>query len=306
MIIEEVENAFEARADTYLLLNSGNIRPHLYPLDLVSELWDKGTVNQDQHLERFIKRFYQSENKQIKKLYQNYFDQSIPYGENRDDRAGEEFYHHPARKIIGHWLQGKADIPLSKLFWATGEIPFDEQVIWFKNRCEGGLKGWEELLQQSRNLSNELDLEDQLRFYDQFAWHVELHVSGCKGFIALCYAYVHFKEQEYALAFVRVSQSIRHYNDSILALKRAEHGKWENYYRADWLTNVKSTLYSLDALRKFIRMQEDSPDFFLWFKEYLMPETEKYIYLENTHRNPLSDDELSNRLEELFIRSNNK
>ncbi|WP_160720753.1 glycosyl hydrolase 115 family protein [Bacillus sp. USDA818B3_A] len=301
MIIEEVEKAFEARADSYLLLNSGNIRPHLYPLDLVSELWNKGTVNKELHLERFIKRLYKSGSKQIEQLYQSYFDQSIPYGENQDDRAGEEFYHHPARKIIGHWLQGKADIPLPKLFWATGEIPFDEQVLWFKNKCEAGLKGWEGLLQKCRNFSNELSLEDQKRFYDQFTMQVELHVSGCKGFIALCNAYFHFKKQEYALAFVRLSQSIRDYNESILALKRAEHGKWENFYRADWLTNVKSTLYSLEALRKFIRMQEDSPDFFLWYKEYLMPETEKYIYLENTHRNPLSDDELSTRLEELFI-----
>jgi hypothetical protein len=31
-----------------------------------------------------------------------------------------------------------------------------------------------------------------------------------------------------------------------------------------------------------------------------MPETEKYIYLENTHRNPLSDDELAYRLADKF------
>ncbi|MEH7094100.1 glycosyl hydrolase 115 family protein [Neobacillus vireti] len=303
MIIEEIQKTFEAGADSYLLLNSGNIRPHLYPLDLVSELWISGTVNQEDHLERFIKRFYQSNNKQIETLYRSYFTYSIKYGEHEDDKAGEEFYHHPARKMIGHWLQGKADIPLDKLYWATGEVPFESQVLWFKNKCEEAVKGWEELLQQCRDLSIQLSKEDQQRFYDQFTLHVELHVSGCNGFIALCNAFFHFRKQEYALAFVRISQSIRHYNDSILTLQRAEHGKWENFYRADWLTNIKSTLYSLDALRKFIRIQTDSPDFFLWHKEYLMPEAEKYIYLENTHRNPLSDDELSNRLEKLFIQS---
>jgi hypothetical protein len=45
-----------------------------------------------------------------------------------------------------------------------------------------------------------------------------------------------------------------------------------------------------------VRIHGDSPDMFLWYKEYLMPETEKHIYLENTHRNPLSDDELALRL----------
>lgn len=83
-------------------------------------------------------------------------------------------------------------------------------------------------------------------------------------------------------------------------MKEAEHGKWKNFYRADWLTNLNMTIYSLDVLRKFIRIHGDSPHFFLWYKEHLMPETEKHIYLENTHWNPLSDEELAKRLEKKF------
>lgn len=96
------------------------------------------------------------------------------------------------------------------------------------------------------------------------------------------------------------------YKNGQHALKRAEVGKWENFYRADWLTNIESTIYSLEAARKFVRMHGDSPEFFLWYKEYLMPETEKHIYLENTHRNPLSDDELAKRLEEKFFSKEDK
>jgi hypothetical protein len=74
------------------------------------------------------------------------------------------------------------------------------------------------------------------------------------------------------------------------------------------LTNITCTLHNVDTLRRYLRMQRDSPDFFLWYKEYLMPETEKHIYLENTHRNPLSDDELAIRLEQVLfgtgVRSN--
>lgn len=53
-------------------------------------------------------------------------------------------------------------------------------------------------------------------------------------------------------------------------------------------------------------MHGDSPDFFLWYKAYLMPETEKYIYLENTHRKPLSDDDLSLRLRDHFFGEGNE
>lgn len=75
----------------------------------------------------------------------------------------------------------------------------------------------------------------------------------------------------------------------------------EELLPADWLTNIQSTVDNLDTLRKYLRVFGDSPDFFLWYKEYIMPETEKYIYLENTHREPLSDDDLAQKLEEKFL-----
>ncbi|KKI89488.1 hypothetical protein WQ54_26715 [Bacillus sp. SA1-12] len=301
LIKEEVEKSFDAGVSSYLLLNSGNIRPHLYPLDLVSKLWSHGTIDVEEHLQDFISRLYSGHDKELITLYKSFFTKTIKYGQNADDKAGEEFYHHPAKKIIGHWLQGKKELPLQKLFWATGDISFTEQVKWFKEKCEDGLIGWEDLLKECENISSQLSKIDQLRFFDQFILQVELHVSGCKGFISLCNAYLSFTKKNHPLAFVQASQSIWYYREGQKALKQAEHGKWKNFYRADWLTNIESTIYSLEALRKFLRMQGDSPDFFIWYKEYLMPETEKHIYLENTHRNPLSDDELAKRLAEKFL-----
>jgi hypothetical protein len=301
LIKEELANAFDAGAVSYLLLNSGNIRMHLYPLDLIGELWNNGTINIEKHLETYIGRLYSTKNKEIAELYKSYFENTISYGPNPDDKAGDEFYHHPARKIIGHWLQGKTDIPMEKLYWATGEIPFTDQVKWFKKKCEIGLAGWVEFLKQCRQISLLLPEENKQRFSDQLLQQAELHAFGCKGFISLCNAYISFTKKEYPLAFVHASESINSYKECKQALRRAEHGKWENFYRADWLTNIDSTIYSLEALRKFLRMQGDSPDFFLWYKEYLMPETEKYIYLENTQRNPLSDDELAQRLAGKFL-----
>ncbi|WP_078431177.1 glycosyl hydrolase 115 family protein [Metabacillus halosaccharovorans] len=300
LIKEEIEKSFASGATSYLLLNSGNIRQHLYPLDLVSQLWRYGTVDVEVHLQQFIKRFYLSYHDQMTKLYKSYFEKTIKYGQNEDDRAGEGFYHHNARKIISHWLQNRENSVNEKLFWATGEIPFIDQVNWFYEKCQDGLIGWENLLNKCHKLSLKLSTSEKQRFYDLFVSQVELHVSGCKGFISLCKGYKSFTIQHYPLAFVQVSESIWAYQESLQAFKKSEHGKWNHFYRADWLTNVKSTLYSLEALRKYIRMQGDSPDFFLWYKEYVMPETEKYIYLENTHRKPLSDDELARKLSEKF------
>lgn len=299
-IRDELEGAFKAGAKDYLLVNSGNIRPHIYTLDLVSKLWMGGETDAEEHLRSFVERMYASGQTAIAQLYREYALKTIPYGPNEDDRAGDEFYHHPARVIIGHWLQGKSEEPLIRLNWATGESEFPEQVDWFRRKCANGISGWLELRMRIEEILPELSDADRLRLKDHLQLHVDLHLSGCEGFDKLGQSYAAYREGNYPLAFVNASQAMWKYQEGLASLQAAEHGKWTHFFRADWLTNIKSTVENLDTLRRWLRMHGDSPDFFLWYKEFLMPETEKYIYLENTHRNPLSDDELAKRLADKF------
>ncbi|CAM3675685.1 glycosyl hydrolase 115 family protein [Marinicrinis lubricantis] len=301
LIRDEVEGAFRAGAKEYVLVNCGNIRPHIYTLDLLRELWMRGEADDKEHLQSFVGRMFPSGRaEQIADLYRDYARRTIVYGPNEDDRAGDEFYHHPARKIVGHWLQGKSDRPLSRLFWATGKVDFPAQVEWFRRKCADAVTGWRELLARIEELLPALPEPDRLRLRDHLQLHVELHLSGCEGFEKLGRSYSAYREGNYPLAFVYASQAMWSYGKGLTALKQAEHGKWLHFYRADWLTNIQSTVHNMDTLRRWLRMHGDSPDFFLWYKQFLMPETEKYIYLENTHRNPLSDDELARRLADYF------
>ena len=297
---QEIEAAFEAGAEEYLLLNCGNIRPHVYTLDIIRELWSEGTINVEQHLSQFISCYYSTNQDELKELYQSYTEAVIQYGPHSDDLAGDEYYHHPARQIIGHWLQGKGPQPISRLFWAVGDVPFNEQVKAFETLLEQGIKKWGDWLKRCDDVLSKLGPENKQRAIDQLRFHGALHLSGCEGFYWLCRSYREYCAQRYSLAFVYASESLWCYQKGLDTLRDSEHGKWERFYRADWLTNIKSTVNNVDTLRRFLRMYGDSPDFFLWYKEYLMPETEKYIYLENTHRNPLSDDELAKGLKEYF------
>ena len=169
------------------------------------------------------------------------------------------------------------------LLWATGNLTFPEQVRFFYDKLVGSVNNFENLKEKCLDTCKSLTGEQAVFFKDNILFQVRLHLSGCKGFISLCKAFFEYEKGNYPLAFVYASQSIWDYRESLDAMVESEHGKWKNFYRADWLTNVKSTLYSLEALRKYLRMFGDSPDFFLWYKEFIMPENEKKIYLENTH-----------------------
>jgi hypothetical protein len=300
LIRDEVEGSFRVGAKDYVLINSGNIRPHVYTMDLIRELWTRGEADTEEHLGSFVRRMFPSGSPEIAEIFRDYARRTIPYGPNEDDRAGDEFYHHPARIIVGHWLQGKSDQPNTHLFWATGDIDFPEQVECFRRMCADAVPGWRELKERIERLLPELAEPDRLRLKDHLLLHVELHLSGCEGFDALGKSYSAYCEGSYPLAFVYASKAMWNYRKGRVALQEAEHGKWANFFRADWLTNIESTVQNMDTLRRWLRMHGDSPDFFAWYKQFLMPETEKHIYLENTHRNPLSDDELAKRLAEKF------
>jgi hypothetical protein len=297
---QEIEAAFEVGAYDYLLVNCGNIRPHVYQLDVMRELWTAGTIDVAHHLHRFVSSYYSAFHDELEELYRSYAEAALPYGPHTDELAGDEYYHHPARQIIGHWLQGKGENPDPRLLWAVGEVPFPEQVKRFEERLEHGILKWDSWLQRCDEVLAKLDTADRRRAIDQLRFHGALHASGCEGFYRLCRSYREYAEHRYPQAFVYASESMWCYRKGLDALRQSEHGKWARFYQADWLTNIASTVQNVDTLRRFLRMHGDSPDFFLWYKEFLMPETEKHLYLENTHRNPLSDDELAIRLKHYF------
>jgi|GEM_PF-48878 len=327
MIASELQAAFDAGASEYALVNSGNIRPHLYTLDLVAELWDKGAVDTDEHLARYVRRMFGDRWREgdseaapkvaleaasgsaavgetIGGLFRSYADCTIAYGPHSDDRAGDEFYHHPAREIVAHWLQGRTGHTNERLIWATGERPFPDQVRWFARKATEAIASWEALERRTLAATAQLPDDAGARLADQLLLSVRLHLSGCRGMAELGRAFDAYSEgSRHALAFVYASRALRFYAEGQLALREAEHGKWADFYRADWLTNIANTVGHMDTLRRYLRMHGDSPDMFLWYKAYLMPETEKHIYLENTHRNPLSDDALADALQERFRRN---
>ena len=87
-------------------------------------------------------------------------------GPHADDLAGDEYYHHPARQIIGHWLQGKGGEPDSRLFWAAGDVPFREQVKRFEERLESGIRKWEAWLKRCDEVLAMLGPDDMRRAID--------------------------------------------------------------------------------------------------------------------------------------------
>ncbi|MEO6394558.1 MAG: glycosyl hydrolase 115 family protein [Devosia sp.] len=300
LLASELTDAFEAGADTILLVNCGNVRPHVFTLDLIAKIWrgDDGAGQNAAH--DFASRYFGSAADRASECLIDLIASAIAYGPHEDDRAGDEFYHHPARVLVGHVMRGESVVCAQALIWATGEMPFKDQVAWFAARSAPAIERFAALERQCERTLSDLEEGEATFFRDLLLFQVRFHRAGATGLAKLCQSINHFLEGQYPQAFVLASQAVWSQEAALRAMTETEHGKWRNFFRADWLTNVRITHYSINALRTFYRQFGDNPDYFLWHKQFLMPESEKKIYLENTHRNPPSDDDLAKRLEHHF------
>lgn len=299
----ELKASFDSGAEEFMIVNSGNIRPHTYMLDLISKIWSNGPIDTESHLKSYTESFFSSASESVQQCIKKFFKASIQYGIYDDERAGEQFYHHPARIIMCHWIDGDHDEYENLLYWATGDVSFEEQIKWYKEKCKEGLEGWESLKEECLNVLTLLNEKEKTLFSDSILLQTILHSSGCRGAIKLCKGYEAYKSKAYALAFMYISDTIKDYEEGLNAMRNAEHDRWVDFYKNDCLTNVKLTIYCLDTLRRYIRVLGDKPNFFAWERQYLFPETERNIFAESAYYNQLSDDELYERLRDRIKRN---
>lgn len=295
IMVRELSFLTKKTSNEFLLVNSGNIKPHIFLLDMIKEFWTDGHISVNDHLLDFVTRYYNSGQESIIKCMKEYFESAIEYGPNSDDRAGDEYYHHPIRMIIKHWMAHNKK-PLESFKWAGSGDTFEKQIIEFMEKNLKGFERWSRLYTQCEEVLKTLEERDRIIFRDNFVFQVVLHQSGCRGAAAVCKSILKSNEGKYIDAFLSATDAIRNFEIGIDWMRKVEHDRWKNFYRADWLTNIKCTIYVVDSLRRYIRVLGDGPDFFWWYKSKIIPKEERNIYLENTQREVFSDDEIADML----------
>jgi hypothetical protein len=296
LVQQELAEAFRAGADEYLIVNTGIIRPHVYLLDLVAQMWKQGSTDVETHRLDFATRLFPDSGATVEKCYQRYFDAPFQSGPHDDEKVGDEFYHHSIRPLITAWIRGRDHETCPDLTWATGPIAFKEQIEWCRRKCAEGLRQWGALLEEYATTLDQLTGRERQFFQDNLITGAMLHYSGCKGVLAFCDGYDAFQRNNLPLAFLRVSQALWAYQEGVAAMEQAEHGKWKNFYVSDWTNNVRMTIYSLDTLRRYIRALGDNERFTAWSNDIVWRVTgdQKIQY------KPMTDDELAKAFEQIL------
>ncbi len=288
---QELGEAMKHGITDLWIINASNIKPHVYPLDFVANLWRKDAVSAKKHRSCYVKQYYGKacslpELKSIEDYLEQYPKVMLPFGKSEDEHAGEQFYNYVVRDFIYGWMQDGGIEPVEELLWYADKTSFEEQVHCFENTCENVAGKIQKLYQNCKALNGGELWKDSLCMQISIHWHC------LQGGISFADAFHAYKEGRYKAAFFLLGNSAEEYEAANLAMREREHDKWQGFYKNDCLTDVKETAYCIRRLMGYIRNRGDGPDFYKWQREVTYSENDSKVVLITNMENHMTDWEL--------------
>lgn len=292
---QELEGAYENGIRQFWIINSSNIKPHVYPLDYIGNLWRGEPLTAQEHLKRYLQQYYTKDAKQqalMQECMADYFKSTVAFGELEDEHAGEQFYNYVTRYFAHGWMKDAGTSARENLFWCTREDDFTKQIAWYQEKCEMGRAAFAGLLQKSENIT------DSALWRDSFVLQVKVHLFCLEGAVKFTKAWKEFAEGRLMQAFYLLGNAADAYEKADAAMRSREHDKWEGFYANDCLADVKQTAYNLRGLMRYIRNLGDGPDFYEWQREVIYSEEDRRVVLITNMENHMTDEELYERMKE--------
>nr|WP_314463009.1 glycosyl hydrolase 115 family protein [uncultured Clostridium sp.] len=295
---KELKKAYCCGVKNMWLINCSNIKPHVYPLDFISSLWNGVMDSPDKHLDNYLNTYYLTENnledcrqplrKEMKDCFQKYFHTMLPYGILEDEHAGEQFYNYVTRVLIHGFMKDGGTKPCKELNWCIPAEHFSAQMKWYQEKCKKAYPGFNELLESCIRIGGNAGM----LWADSILLQVKIHTWCLSGVIHFTDAYDAFSEENYLKAFYELGQAADWFSAANQAMKSCCHDKWKGFYDNDCQTDMKETAYLLRQLMGYVRNVGDGPYFYQWQRLVIYPEKDRKILLLLNEENHMTDEEL--------------
>lgn len=295
---QELEQAYDRGVRQLWLINCSNVKPHVYALDFVANLWKKEPQHAAEHRETYVKDYYGKDALLVQKrcrCISDYANSTARFGRHKDERAGEQFSNYVTRYLIHAWMKNGLAVPCKELFWCTPEDSLSKQIQWYENTCAESLEYFRKLLQDCESAT-----ADSTLWEDSVLLQVRMHVDCLRGAINFCKAFYKAVDGEFMEAFFQLGQSADCYDSAVAAMRLCEHDKWKNFYANECLTDIKETAYLLRVLMSYVRVIGDGPGFYLWQREVTYAPEDRRVVLLTNLENHMTDAELYEQMKRLM------
>ena len=289
---EELDEVLRRDMKDFWIINCSNIKPHVYLLDVIAEMWRTGSVDVEQHRRAYVGMYYGRENSEgIAECLRRYPEYAPQYGVNADDHAGEQFSNYVARMLI-YQYRSERTAPMEGLKWAVDAATLSEQVEWYAAICEKAQAGYAEYTALCERTVRELPEVSAALFESSLLLQAKVHLHCYTGALEVCKALQEAFAGNLQRAFYHAGKARKAYLLADGALRESEHGKWKGFYANECLTDIKQSAWAAQGLMSDLRNLGDGPHFYQWQRDFLYSEEDRRVVLITNMENHLQDEEL--------------
>ena len=266
------------------IINCSNVRPHVYYLDAVRKKWLGEDISDKSHGKEFADEYFggiadAANALEIRPKYM------LPYGENEDEHAGEQFYTENSR-LIAHQIIADRTKACPHLNWFTGEVPLAEQIKKFSDTCKAGLDGLKEYMEICESVTSGAVFESTVLMQARIHYYCARAASELYGiFIAL-------EEKNYKKAFMTAGECAKLFDTAQIYMRGGEYGVWEGFYYNDCFADIKHSAYMMRKLMGYIRELGDNARHDKWYRETVYAPEDRNVFLLLVLDNHMTDWEL--------------
>lgn len=306
---KELTEVLKHGADDFWIINCSNIKPHVYYLDFIAQMWRDGDVDVEKHRRDYVRTYYEAagadsadtDEKECLRLIgeclRKYPEYALAYGSHEDEHAGEQFSNHVARILISQYMKNSS-VKAKELLWATNADTLEGQVSWYEELCYSAVKGYEEYLGYCEATACELTGRTKVLFEDSILLQVKIHYHCFEGAYRAARAIRKAMAEEYQKAFYEAGKSRTAYLDADRAMREREHGKWHGFYENECLADMKQSAWVMEGFMSYVRNMGDGPHFYQWQRDFLYSEEDRRVMLVMNMENHLKDQEIFALMEE--------
>lgn len=296
-IRKELEEVLERGADAYWLVNCSNVKPHVFVLDAIAQIWKSGKLPEDWARQYAACYFGENHAGEIAKRYLEFADHAVKYGPFEDDHAGEQFANHVPRILMTRFIQDRQKAA-EALFWACDRDTLQEQTCWYQALCEEAIDSYTGYLQECEQTALKLSGSARRLFEDSLLLQVRILLGCYQGALEVCRSLNYGFCQDALHGFYHAGRAGEKYRNTDRLMRSREHGKWHGFYENECQADIKQSGWVAETLMGYFRVVGDGPHYYQWQREFLDTEADKRVSLILNMENHLTHQELLELMKE--------
>jgi len=290
-VAQTLRMVIEREINDFWIINCSNVKPHVFTLGLIARIWRDGQVVPEEYLRDYCTRYFGPASDGVARCFRAYYQAALSYGSNPDDHAGEQFSNYVTRMLVSQYMRDETQCE-PDLLWATDAPTLEGQIAWFSQLCQQGVEQYTKALRVCQEETLKLSDAQHRLLRDSVLLQTELYYHCYRGAELACRSLLEGLSKEYQQAFYYAGLAKEAFETANAAMRGREHGKWNNFYANDCLTDIKQTAWLLGHYMGFLRVKGDSPHFYLWQREFLYPPEDARVMLITNMENHLTNQEL--------------